>query len=397
MYYTNIFSPQQNCILYYHTAMKEDTNFDVLIVYSGGIAKSASINDSQTPFSQNERGNYNVAYAYFMDECRRSRISVALASSSDVIGPGLCKAYWTLYKDEWVRHEDRAFSTLIFDKLSPVNSIRKLQRDLLFSLPTVKSYSDTFLFELFFDKQLTHDTLLPFSLPTISLDSSDERSVEKGIALLRSLSNAHYARDDFGRSFILKDRYGAGGNNIFQITKDHNRNIRAIMKANPTISFILQPFISFQKGYSYKDSNSAIDIRIIFEGEKIVQTYIRMANAGDFRCNEHQGGTLIYTFQKEIPRSVLQCARKIAKFLGKKYALYALDFIVSDRGTIFLLEGNNGPGLDWNLSLKNNEQKSKKLIRVIVKELQARSEIQKAALLPTLLTKKSTTKLFLEN
>lgn len=358
--------------------MKTVKEFDVLIVYSDAIARSASRNNA-TPFSTKNRKNYNVAYSYFMEVCASYGLSVALTSSGDIKKAGVCRAFWTWKGKKWHKSKQSASSLLIFDKLSPVSRLRKMQRDLLFSSSDVKSYSDTFLFELFFDKQLTHDTLVPFSLPTISLQSASIPSISKGITSLRTLASKHEATLDFGMTIILKDRFGAGGHNIFKIESDHTRKIRTIMIANPKISFILQPFIEFGNGYSYKNYKRAADIRIIFEGQKIVQTYIRMAKKDDFRCNEHQGGTLIYTSQKDIPQSVIRDAKKIAEILGKKYALYALDFIVSDNGNTFLLEGNNGPGLDWNLSLKTNEQKSKKLIRIIVKELHARSEMQKTA------------------
>jgi len=49
-----------------------------------------------------------------------------------------------------------------------------------------------------------------------------------------------------------------------------------------------------------------------------------------------------------------------------------LDFIISNSGNIYLIEANTGPGLDWNLSIKKNEIESKKLIRIIVKEIARR-------------------------
>ena len=48
------------------------------------------------------------------------------------------------------------------------------------------------------------------------------------------------------------------------------------------------------------------------------------------------------------------------------------DFIISNNGNIYLLEGNTGPGLDWNLLIRENEIEGQKLIRMIVKELVGR-------------------------
>ena len=175
-------------------------------------------------------------------------------------------------------------------------------------------------------------------------------------------------------------------NCIYKIDSDFAKKIQSILLSNPAKSFILQPFVSFGKGYGFKNFVSATDIRIIFEGKKIIQTYVRMAKTNDFRCNEEQGGTLIYTEQKDIPKKVLDSAVEIASGLDKKNSLFALDFIVTDGGSIFLLEGNNCPGIDWNLELPKNEKKSKELIRIIVRELGVRAGFQKSEFMNSLET-----------
>lgn len=361
--------------------MKKANTFDVLIVYSQGYAVSASSKKAITPFPPGEIAHYNNAYSYLMDMCKANNLTVALTTSQDIIGAGECRSYWLWEENVWKKVVHTASSTLIFDKLSPTTPARTAKRNLLLSSPKVRAYSNAHLFSLFFDKQKTHDNLPTFSLPTISLESSKRSEIDIAIQLLQLISDSHTAKNDFTSSLILKDRFGSGGNEIYKIGFNHAQKIQKIMIANPTISFILQPYVSFSDGYSYKNFKRATDIRIIFEGQRIIQTYIRMAHPKDFRCNEQQGGTLIYTFQKDIPVEVLRVARKIARILKRKYSLYALDFIVTDSGAIFLLEGNNSPGLDWNLSLAKNERKAKQLIRVIAKELQVRTELQKTSLM----------------
>ena len=109
-----------------------------------------------------------------------------------------------------------------------------------------------------------------------------------------------------------------------------------------------------------------------------------MPKKGDFRCNEHQGGTLKYISKNELPQKVVTRSNKISHVLNKKCSLFALDFIISNNGNIYLLEGNTGPGLDWNLSIKENEIEAQKLIRIIIKELVRRVG------LPILISKKET-------
>ena len=115
-----------------------------------------------------------------------------------------------------------------------------------------------------------------------------------------------------------------------------------------------------------------------------------MPKMGDFRCNEHQGGSLKYIPKNNIPLGVVSNSNKIANFLNEKCSLYALDFIVSNNGNIYLLEGNTGPGLDWNLSIKENEIEAQKLIRIIIKEL------VRLVGLPILISEKETHNILIE-
>lgn len=144
------------------------------------------------------------------------------------------------------------------------------------------------------------------------------------------------------------------------------------MKKNQTVKFILQPFLNFDNGFQFEGQACSADIRLIFLGSKFVQSYLRIAQNGDYRCNEHQGGRLKYVKKAELPKIVIQEAETIAKTLAKFNSIFSLDFIISNHGHVFLLEGNTGPGLDWNPLIKENEIEAKKLIRIIVQELKRR-------------------------
>jgi len=111
---------------------------------------------------------------------------------------------------------------------------------------------------------------------------------------------------------------------------------------------------------------------LIYLGQKIVQTYVRIAKKGDFRCNEHAGGLLKYISKSEVPLGITAASKSIANTLNKKCSLFALDFITSNNGNVYLMEANTGPGLDWNLSIKENEIEAKKLMRIIIKEIARR-------------------------
>ena len=185
----------------------------------------------------------------------------------------------------------------------------------------------------------------------------------------------HPHKNDFSGEIVMKDRFGSGGINIYKFKATQIRKMVETMEKHKKISFIIQPFVEFDKGYVDQNSLVSADIRLIYFGKKIVQTYIRMAKPGDFRCNEHLGGNLKYIPKKEVPSKVVTASNNIAKTLGDGSSLFSLDFIISNNGNVYLLEANTGPGLDWNLSIKENEIESKKLIRIIVKELVKRVRV----------------------
>ncbi len=359
--------------------MNEIRHFDALIVYTETLASSAFGVESKnhTPFvfgSRNE--SYNTVYGYFLKTCRKHGLNVAFTTSADIIGPGYCRSYWNFRNNKWERHSSPCFSKLIFDKFSPTRGRIRSRRDLLFSSEEIKSFNDPELFGIFFDKQKTYDTLSEHSIPTISLDSKTLQGVNEACKTLAQLMGSHPGLNDFSEDIVMKDRFGAGGRHIYKFKTGQAEKMLKVLQKNSRISFVIQPFAKFDQGFSYRNCPASTDIRLIYLDGKIAQSYIRMAKTGDFRCNEHQGGSLTYLTLEELPKNLLVKSNLISEMLNKKDSLFALDFIISNSGNSYLLEGNTGPGLDWNMSLRKNELEAKKLIRMVVKELTTRSESQ---------------------
>lgn len=357
--------------------MKELSCFDVLIVYSEKLAMSASDNNSESeaPFSKDSANeSYNVVYGYFMERCERLNLKAAFTTSKDIIGAGTCSSYWQYKAEKWKKVKAPCFSTLIFDKFSPIRKGIKTRRELLFSNPKIKPFNDPDLYNLFFDKQRTYEKLSEYAIPTISLGINNNlESVERACETLDKLLGKHPKSGDFGTDIVMKDRFGAGGRHIFKFKSGQSKNMLATIERNTRVSYIIQPFAMFDKGFNYKNCASSTDIRLIYLKGKIVQSYIRVAKSGDFRCNEHRGGLLTYLSLKELPQALVTKSGLIAKLLDKKNSLFTLDFIMSNSGNAYFLEGNTGPGLDWNMSLKKNEIEAKKLIRMVVRELGVRA------------------------
>lgn len=344
----------------------------MLIVYAEGLASSCydKTNKSLTPFDVLGKNNgYNHVYGYFLETCQRLGLKAGFTTSADIIGPGFCRSFWVFKEDKWVKNNSPCFSKLIFDKFSPKRVGTKFRRELLFSDKNIRPFNDLDLYNLFFDKQKTFDTLPDYVIPTVTVGENTIENMNIACQKLVDLMLVHCGINDFNSDVIMKDKFGSGGKGIYKFKIDKRREMVNTARKHPRISYIIQPFAKFDTGFLFKDNLKSADIRLIFLGGKIVQSYIRVAKTGDFRCNEHQGGLLTYLNLSEIPIDVVNKANQVAEILNEKCSLFTLDFIVSNSGNAYLLEGNTGPGLDWNTSLPENEFEAKRLINLIVGEL----------------------------
>jgi glutathione synthase/RimK-type ligase-like ATP-grasp enzyme len=358
--------------------MDEMNRLDVLIVYSKALATSASNSSIRniTPFPKKSKNeSYNIVYGYFLEICKRLHLKAGFSTSGDIIGPGSCRSFWTYKNKKWARVNSPCYSKLIFDKFSPVNEESRRGRNLLFSDTSVKPFNDPYLFGLFFDKQKTFDKLANFGIPTVSIDYKDIESVTLACRVLQRMVAKNKFKNDFGEEVVMKDRFGSGGRHVWKFEADDIGKMARRAKRNTKVSFIIQPFVKFDKGFNYGKLKASTDIRLVYLNGRVVQCYIRVAKNGDFRCNEHRGGLLTYITQQEIPADLVKKSNQIAKRLDKQCSLFTLDFLISNNGNSYLLEGNTGPGLDWNMSLKRNEIEAKKLIRLVVKELAVRANV----------------------
>jgi glutathione synthase/RimK-type ligase-like ATP-grasp enzyme len=354
-------------------------NFDVLIVYTETLATSASDKSAShnTPFSRRSRNaSYNLVYGYFLETCALYNLKAAFTTSADIIGPGFCKSFWLFKDNTWFKVNSACYSRLIFDKFSPITKNIKSRRQLLFSDANVKPFNDPDLFNIFFDKQLTYEKLSDYSIPTISLEDNSLQSIDHACQTLAAFMSGHPGSKDFTSDLVMKDRFGAGGRHVYKFKSGQSENMLAVIRKNTHVSFIIQPFAEFDRGFSYHNCPVSTDIRLIYLNGQIINSYVRMAKSGDFRCNQHQGGLLSYLSLNEIPPSLIAKSNLIAKLLNKTGSFYTLDFIITNSGNSYLLEGNTGPGLNWEKSCPKDESESKRLIGLVVSELALRSKTQ---------------------
>lgn len=354
----------------------------MLVVYSSDFATSALLASpsQEKPFpSHSKYANYNEPYAYFLKTCEKNNLTVALTTSKDITKNGHFLSYWTFEKSKWVKMKSPCYSSLIFDKFSPVNLEQKNRYTSLFSHDTIKPFNSHEIFSLFADKQKTYNILNKFAIPTVTLKNNTKESINDAVQKLQKMVDEHPEKNDFSKKIVLKDRFGYGGGNIY-LTKlaQRKEHIQNIVKDKNEISFILQPFTKFEKGYSQSQNAWFTDIRIIYLNARIIESYTRTARKGDFRSNSHrEGGNIEYLSKKEIPVKVLKVAEEIMKILDNDSSLFALDFIISNNGNVYLMEGNSSPSLTWHVSDKMDREKAQGLMRKIVRELSARVILHK--------------------
>jgi glutathione synthase/RimK-type ligase-like ATP-grasp enzyme len=347
------------------------TTFDLLVVYSSELAKSAASRSPAvtSPFYHSIEPSYDEVYSYFLQACHRNHLRAAFAISADVVGAGLCKSYWLFEKGTWKKVKRAAYAELIFDKFAPVTKELSHQFELLFSSTAVRPFNEHALRRLFFDKQRTFEKFRSLTIPTVAIHGHSANSVTNAVKTLRRIMSRKNLNADFSTDLILKDRFGVCGQRIYKFGSSQMREISATLKKNATRSFVLQPFLLFDHGYRLNNQTETADIRLIYLNGRMIQTYVRMAKKGSFLCNVHQGGFLKYITRRDVPPQVFRHAAKVLRSLGNMHTLYALDFVVTNAGHPLLLEGNTSPGLDWNPDIQIDIDSSKKLIRMVVVEL----------------------------
>lgn len=359
----------------------EVITYDVIVVYSESDSHNAiSKKDLEnTPFSSKGGcGIYNDSYRYFLLRCKKMGIKTAFATSKDIIGPGLFHNYWT-YTHKWVRKHGKAYSKVLFDKFTPFTVKQKNKLKLLTSSKSIYTFNNRNITALFQNKLNTYNTFKEFAIPTVEIANPSKQKMLLAKTRLDKILKNHKYSGDFGEGCIIKDITGACGFKIHKVQFDKSgfkkilRQYESDKKDKRQLSYILQPFINCDVGFAFRKYAGPIDLRVIVLNTKIIQTYIRIAEKGKYKCNIHQGGRLFYISQKIIPKDVLRLSKKIIKRLDNKinlkHTLYALDFMQSNNGNAYFIEGNDTPGVIWEYKNKIDEAKSKELMNIIIDEL----------------------------
>jgi len=351
-----------------------------MVIYSAYNPNNATSKEDlgKFPFSSEGDGIYNDSYAYFLLKCKEMGLTAAFATSEDIIGPGLFQNFWT-YDTKWIKNQGKAYAEVFFDKFTPNTIEQESQLQLLTSSESIYMFNNRKLTALFQNKLDTFNYFTEFAIPTVEIADPSEQEMLVAKTTLDKLLDKHRHGADFTEGYIIKDITGAGGFNIHKVAfdtlgfKEIVKNHTLGEKDKEGLSYILQPFINCDNGFAFEEHNWPIDIRVIILWTKIIQTYIRIAEEGKFECNIHQGGRLFYISQETMPPEVLDMSKKIVEILDTKinlkHSLYALDFMQSNDGNVYFIEGNDTPGIIWEHKNTMDEAKSKELIDIIIGEL----------------------------
>ncbi len=124
--------------------------------------------------------------------------------------------------------------------------------------------------------------------------------------------------------YILKDINGAQGRNIFKI--ETLKEVKEILKENPSVYFMLQPYIEFKN-----------DLRILVLGGKILGVMDKIHSEDNFKGNISQGA---------IGKNFI-ITDDIKDIVYKSYFTNKADFVGIDIGvwknSLYLLEVNRSP------------------------------------------------------
>lgn len=341
--------------------------YDVIIAYNRDEATSANDakNTDPSPFSKNG-GHFscNDSYKYFLEQCEEEGLRAAFSTTDDISGPGLFSSIWVI-QDTWKRIQKPAYSKLIFDKFSKVDETNLKKHTLLISDPgEIVLFHNETTRESFTDKNKTYEDFPNVAIPTVKINLSSEKNISTAqIKLSKIIQDGAFA-NDFNGSFVVKDRFGAGGNKIFKAEK--TEKLLSIGKENPDTSFVLQPFIT-TSNFGFQKNAGPADLRVVISNGVIVQSYVRIPKKGNFRANASLGAQLKYITTEEIPEDIKKMSHEINEKLTGNNAFYALDFVKSNTGRLYFIEGNITPGLNW--YDPEDEIRTKMLIRLIIQSL----------------------------
>ncbi len=346
-------------------------HLDLLIMYEDMVKSAGDKHYTEDmPFPSDAFASLNLAHAYFLEKCAENGFKGGFANALDVIGPGTVSNYWTYEFGAWKRNKHQGKSSLIYLKCNPPDEVHRKGIDLLFSDPAIRSFSEQKVTRLFLSKLDTYTMFPDMAIPTVEVGTLTPENLEKGIRNLRALIEKHPHKGDFANEFILKDNFGSSGINVFKIKPESSfeeiaQKAEQENEINADVWYVLQPLVECEHGFVIGPYFGMIDVRLWTINDNVLNTSIRIAKKDEFRTNIHQGGSEIFIEKSDVPQEIYDMAKKIRERLDIQSSFYALDFIRSNNGNVYFIEGNSSPGIDWTTD-PVHEARQKKTIEILV-------------------------------
>lgn len=150
---------------------------------------------------------------------------------------------------------------------------------------------------------------------------------------------------------VIKTPRGLCGEGVYILSKKEAKKFKI------NAPYLVQQFTDSKAGIPglFKGMH---DLRLVFVGNKLVQSYIRTAPKGKLKANIAQGGTRIFVPLKKVPKKVKEIAKTFQYAFGDfPNTIYSVDFMYDKGKKPYVVEINNTPTLE---STPGHEKEVKK-------------------------------------
>ncbi len=230
---------------------------------------------------------------------------------------------WTLRNNKWVRVKNIKPDVLL-DKSTAIYRSETFRHKVRMSTyaPIVNSLDFTMLFG---SKMFTYTIFSKFMKKSIRVTNASElRDAAKQLKTNR---------------IVVKPVYGSSGKDISIVTKD---KIRTVQINRPMIA---QEFIDSSKGIKGL-TDTVHDLRLVFESDSFIYSYIRTPVKGSLLANVAQGGSMKIVTKKEMPKKVWDIIKEVHASLRPYFpGIYTIDLMFDKQQQPWIVELNTMPGI----------------------------------------------------
>ncbi len=299
------------------------------------------------PFSNPD---YMYSYEYFYDICRKSGVQMYRASYEWYDYKKHVFKYAWVFKGKganWERVRNIK-PDLIYDKTKArlevyyKKELMAEKYEFINDLNFTKMIDDKFITGLMFHQWSKKNWII-----------KNRTDLKKVLPMLKT------------EKVVLKPLSESGGNGVQVLERSE-----AVKKAKIDKEYLIQEFIDSSNGVPGV-SSSMHDLRLVFVNNKVIYSYIREPQKGNYLANLAQGGSLSIAPKNKLPESI----QPIIDYSNEIFAtfnprIYSIDFMFDEKGKPWVVELNSMPGLYFSPEEKPYMiEMYKELLKVFTKKL----------------------------